>query len=397
MSTIHPRYAPNPARAIHVQGFIDQNLVYRLTPQIVSLQNESRDPITVYIDSPGGVTTYMESLLKLLNAPTQDFQDPCWIITAVTSHAASAAADMLAAGDYAVAYPDSVILYHGVRVPSDRPLTAEESLQLAQRLRAGNEGYALKLAREAETRAIFRFISLKDNFEAVREQAQNNRLTDLQCLQTLISERLSESANEVLDKARERFGRYNALLMHVATTTKPPDTYKSKGEMEAAQLKAIVEFERRKNKKDKDWGFLTDGIHRLTDDFFLLHEYLQMFRSARFKQLCQLFAEFLLSDEQLTTIDALSENEKPAKIAELVRPQLQPIWSFFVALCYVLQQGENQLTASDAFWLGLIDEVVGVQDLPSWRVFVEYAREQKAKAKQAAEAEQEKAEAAAGA
>jgi len=33
--------------------------------------------------------------------------------------------------------------------------------------------------------------------------------------------------------------------------------------------------------------------------------------------------------------------------------------AFFIALCHALQEGENELTAIDAYWLGLVDEVVG--------------------------------------
>lgn len=374
-------YTPNPKRAVYVQGSIDQALVYRLTPQIISLQSESRAPITVYIDSPGGIVTYMESLLSLLGAPNQNNERPCRIITVVTSQAASAAADMLAAGNYALAYPQSTILYHGVRIFGDRALTVEETLQLAQRLRAGNESYAMKLAREAEFRAIFRFITLKGEFQELRDKNPEKALTDLQCFITLISDKLSDSANEVLDKARERYGRYNALLGHVVKTVNV-EKYKTTADMEAAEIKAIVDFERRQNKKDKEWSFLAEGINRLTDDFFLLYEYLNMFRSERFKKLCGMFAQSLLSQEELDAIDQTTpENERPQKIAEAVRPQLRPMWSFFVALCHVLQQGENQLTGTDAFWLGLIDEVIGVPDLPSFRLLAEYAQ-QKAKDEQ---------------
>ena len=50
---------------------------------------------------------------------------------------------------------------------------------------------------------------------------------------------------------------------------------------------------------------------------------------------------------------------------------LQPLSSFFAALCHALQQGENELTAEDAYWLGLIDEVVGKDELLCLRHFEE--------------------------
>jgi enoyl-CoA hydratase/carnithine racemase len=40
-------------------------------------------------------------------------------------------------------------------------------------------------------------------------------------------------------------------------------------------------------------------------------------------------------------------------------------------LCHALQEGENELTAKDAYWLGLIDEVIG-EDLYTIRDLMEY-------------------------
>lgn len=376
MTSPNPRFTENPARAVYVQGYIDQALVYRLTPEIITLLNQSREPITVYIDSPGGLVTYMQALLKLLKSSDQSFSKSCRIITVVTSRAASAAADMLAAGDYALAYPESTIIYHGVRIPGDRPLTAEETSLMAQRLRAGNDSFAMELAREAEFRFIFRFISLKDEFPTVRQGDPD--MSDLDCLLALISEKLTESANDVLKKARDRYRRYHDLLLTIFRKSSRAKGYRTRAEQEAAQIKAIVDFERKG--KDKDWGFFTDGIHQLTDDFFLLHEYLWMIRSERFKQLCLEWADFLLTDEELEEINQISdEKEKSEKTIEKARPHLRPIWSFFVALCHVLQEGENELTATDAFWLGLIDEVIGVRELPSFRLFAEFSEQQRAK------------------
>jgi hypothetical protein len=49
-----------------------------------------------------------------------------------------------------------------------------------------------------------------------------------------------------------------------------------------------------------------------------------------------------------------------------------PLSSFFVAMCHALLEGENELTATDAYSLGLVDEVVGNDDLWSLRSFEEY-------------------------
>lgn len=365
----NPAFRPNPARAVHVQGQIDQQLVQRLTPRIVLLQSQNRQPISVYIDSPGGNVASMEALLKLLTASDQDLSPACRLITVVTSRAASAAADLLSSGDYALAFPQSSVLYHGIRTSHDRPLTAETTSLLGHTLRMANDWYAMELARKVEFRFMFRFISMKDQYPGVRD-SQNNPMTDLECFLELVSNLLSSGAKNVLKHARERYGRYDALLNSVlkkSNRVKGADRIAVK---EAVRIKAIVDFEVRNNKAP-DWSFEGGGIYRLTDDFFLLNEYLQSSQSKRFRQLCVKWSQFLLSNDDQTEIAATADDEKEQKTVEKVRPLLQPVWSFFVALCHALQEGENEITATDAFWLGLIDEVIGVH-LPTSRLFAEH-------------------------
>jgi len=109
-----------------VTGHINQELVYALTPQILRLLHESRDPISVYINSPGGVVANATEILRLLQNPGMDSASACRIITIVTSLAASSAAILLTHGDYAIAYPKSIIHFHGVRSYRQRPITAKK-------------------------------------------------------------------------------------------------------------------------------------------------------------------------------------------------------------------------------------------------------------------------------
>jgi ATP-dependent protease ClpP protease subunit len=170
----NPDYRPNPKRAIYVHGPIDDQLVYRLTPQIVTLQSENRSPITVYIDSPGGNIVNAQSLWRLLNASNQDLDPPCHIITVVTLRAASAAADLLSSGDYAIAFPQSTILYHGARTFQDIPLTVETTSLIESLLRTTKETYALELMRKNEFRFMFRFLSSKSQFDTIRQKNLQN-------------------------------------------------------------------------------------------------------------------------------------------------------------------------------------------------------------------------------
>ena len=104
-------FRKNPSRAIFVTGEIDEKLIHRLTPDICRLRAECAEPITAYIDSRGGSTLAADHLFALLKTPTQDGN-----VTVATTRAASAAADILALGDYAIAYPHAVVHFHGTPI-----------------------------------------------------------------------------------------------------------------------------------------------------------------------------------------------------------------------------------------------------------------------------------------
>lgn len=367
-----PAFRPNANRAVYVQGVIDQQLVNRLTSRIIFLQSQSREPLTIFIDSPGGHVASMETILKLLKASNQDFAPACRLITVVTSRAASAAADLLSSGDYAIAYPDSTLLYHGIRMSqSERPLTAEVTSLLANMLRMSNDSYAMELARKIEFRFMFRFVSSKNNFDEIRTNNQQP-MSDLECFLAFITDKLSPSAKKVLETAQKRYRRYDALLDFVIKKSKGVSKANSLPKFEATQIKAIVDFEIKDRAKDKTWNFQYGGLDRVNDDFFLLNEYLETSQSDRFRRLCSKWGYFLLSEEESAEIAKAPAEKKTELTIKKVGPQLQPVWSFFVALCHALQEGENELNATDAFWLGLVDEIMGLQDLPYSRLFQEY-------------------------
>src|SRR5262249_34472778 len=154
--------------------------------------------ISIYIDSRGGNTASAEQLLSLLTASNQDSASPCRLITVVTSRAASAAADLLSSGDYAVSYAGSTILYHGVRNTFDIPLTAEFASLLSENLKLSNDRYAMALVRKSEWRFMYRFVTLRNEFDQVRAKTPSRSLTDLECFLELLQEKTSQKAGKVL-------------------------------------------------------------------------------------------------------------------------------------------------------------------------------------------------------
>lgn len=124
MAAPDSNYRPNPSRRLIVTGDIRQDLLEKVTPEILGLRANGNDPITVYIDSLGGSTRISAVISNLLRTSDQNSESPR-VITVVTGSAASAAADLLASGDYALAYPESWIYYHGTRRMIEGGVTPE--------------------------------------------------------------------------------------------------------------------------------------------------------------------------------------------------------------------------------------------------------------------------------
>jgi len=82
---------------------------------------------------------------------------------------------------------------------------------------------------------------------------------------------------------------------------------------------------------------------------------------------------YFLSQNNRDELEGIaSEEQREERMYEQVKPLLRPLWLFFVALCYALQDEDNELSATDAFWLGLIDEVIGGDsDLFPFRLLIE--------------------------
>jgi ATP-dependent protease ClpP protease subunit len=314
----------------------------------------------------------METILRTLRLSDQDSADPCHIITAVTIRAASAAADLLSSGDYAVAYPHSAILYHGIRTQETNPLTVQSASVLSTLLRRSNDIYAIELARKIDDRFSFRFVFVRDQFAAIRAKHANQQLTDLECFIEFIEEKLSVPAKKLWQRAKARHSRYTELFDTVLKKVKGDVGKMTPAQLQAVSLKAIVDYELKANKNDPAWSFSGGGIERLMDDFFLFNEYLGGFSGDRLQRWSAEWGKYVVPPEVVSEINAIAdEKERAKKMGEKIGPFVEPLTSFFAALCHALQDGENELTAEDAYWLGLIDEVVGRDDLLSLRHFEE--------------------------
>jgi len=371
-------FRENPQRAVYILGGIDLQQVYRVTPDILRLRGESSDPVTVYIDSLGGETYFAENIRSLLYAQNQDSQT-CRIITVVTNVAASAAADLLALGDYAVAYKNSFVLYHGTRQASQDALTTEKAEALAKSLKQTNEQFALRLARRAFQRCVFNYNNLAGQFEDARKALSGKDKppnSDLECFAYLLFDKLYHGVRDLPYRAFD-LQRSISQLNHYIFQERgfKVEASGKLAQMEVEVLKLILDYELKLERQpDYPWSLSKGGLIEVERDFNQFIDYFLGEYRGHLEALVPELGDLFLDDTELAEWKGIRETpaaEKAKWLKTRVESKMHPLWYFVVSLFRLLQQGEFALTPRDAYWLGIVDEVIGATDLPCPRLLLE--------------------------
>ncbi|MFH1499232.1 MAG: ATP-dependent Clp protease proteolytic subunit [Verrucomicrobiota bacterium] len=375
MTTDH--YRENPLRAIHVLGIITPDLLGRLTPQITRLRADPVAPITVYIDSPGGSTQVLDSLERLLRAPDQN-ENTRLLTTAVTNRAASAAADLLIAGDYAIAFPGAIIHYHGTRTSADG-LTVEDAQLMAGHLRYANERFALRLAQRIISRLLFLLTAHRSEID---ENPGHVRLdSPVAVLVELLQRRLSkispdfaEWVKAARDYQNETGGLVRELIETVFPTTESAPV-EPRRHVEARLAKALLDLELKRKSLPDDWTLSDGGWEEFQRHFFQVIDFIDGEHRRYQSLLLSTYGSMLLTKDELAEYRTMeTEPEKASPwLKEKAGDRMSNFWYFVVCLCRRLQTGENEMSAEAAYWLGLVDEVLG-SGLPCMRQVIESRR-----------------------
>jgi ATP-dependent protease ClpP protease subunit len=355
-------FSENPKRAIYVLHAIDRELLANLIPAITELRAGAPSPITVYLDSPGGSTYYADSLLNLLRAPNQK-NDSCKLTTVVTTYAASAAADILVSGDYAIAYPKAIIHCHGVWQSSDS-ITVEKAQEMAGALQQANNQFALRLAGRVVGRLLFIYTATRANIS--KEKTLELEKTPVDGLISMIESALDVESNKLVVSA---YKHYNETKKSVSELFDIPDEL-SEIELQKRFLHKIIKHEAEQNKDKANWSLLKQGLVSLREHTSQVYDYLTGEHMDSLSKHVDEYAEMLLSEEECKEYDNIRRQDVTASkkwLAKTAEPRMRDFWYFVICLCRELQKGENRLTAENAYWLGLVDEVIGT-NLPCLRL-----------------------------
>ncbi len=361
-ATPNKNYRENSERSIYICEQFSDKLLQQLTPVINKLRLGSTDPITVYLDSPGGNPAISERLKRLLKAPDQDGKSRR-IITVATNDVASAAADLLIAGDYAIAYDHAEILVHGTRMT--RPtVTNEEAQMLAQALNISNSIYAQRLAEIA----VFNLAFLARTFSAdvAAENAPGGFVDQFEKIGKLgafIRGNLSESNQGIVTSVLNDLRSYQQLATHLYTKL---ENVPEGIERDVQTLKLIVDWKFEQLRGNPDAAIDENFLLRVQRSYFDYLRFEHKLFDRTFNRVYEEIAVNLMSPDQQAEHAKLPPKDQRGFLNKHAFWEFYPIYLFSTMLAHRLQSGENNLTAHDAYYLGLINEVVG-SSLPCMR------------------------------
>jgi ATP-dependent protease ClpP protease subunit len=401
-------------RSILISGPIDDELVRSLTPKIFTLRQESSDPITIGIDSPGGSLSSLDVLLGLLTGPDQDGRHGK-IITVATHRAYSAAANFLAFGDYSVALRHSQVLYHDVRFGGMLDVTPEKARDAAKSLQDTNYAFSLRLAHHVISRLIWIYIDLRPHFrknqsnypdihkcyaslvEAYAPKIDGFESVDLASFATALWANLSTANDKLIHNVMERLARW----IHLTKLVKSFPTYRKKGskviglldgardlhkifsekaghfESSEEQLKLLLSLiiADISNTETNSVKF-SSMLDRSIREFSIMESMNDPEHISNASELMLRHSHIFFIDALDRDFDSIPEEEK-ADLFNKAAPHARLLWHFCVLLCRELFEGEHILKPTDAQLLGLVDEVAGGGPIQSKRDF----RVERAKAK----------------
>ncbi|WP_298210532.1 ATP-dependent Clp protease proteolytic subunit [Acidovorax sp.] len=400
-------YSINWKRSVQITGSIRDEMLRELAPEILSLRQASRAPITVAINSPGGSIAVLDSLFGLLSGPNQDGQN-CLSVTVVIDKAYSAAACMLALGDYAVALPHSTILFHDVRYGEMADVTPDKAKTAAKQLKSANDRMALRLAGAVFRRLTWLYIDWKVKLGEIPEDSPTlakfrgtmdickvlptaSVEIDIAAFATLIRDKLSPANKKLIDASMVKLKAWAATMAAAdvfpmfregetggfldgvggffQAITDGGDGKTDFGqEGRAENLRLLLIILAGKFAADQKGQPFNRLLEETIADFALMdsiNDPLHMWTASR---LMLRHKPVFFSRRAISILDSDNDEAKAEVMAE-VQPYVRVLWHLCVLICKELVTGEHVLAPRDALVLGVVDEVPGDELMESRRKF----------------------------
>jgi len=355
---IHGIHQPNAARSVTISGLFGDGTAKKALAEISSLIKQSPDPVTIYIKSSHGGLINAFNRIASFSATNSNSGRQCQLVTVLQGVAKSAAAFMVVSGDSAFMEIQAKIIFHGISCANyskGMTLTGENAMPLAIRLDRENRALALKLSSTIWPRLIR--LSLLLHFQGdeppIKARARSalslGRFADRMAarLEAQACQKLIQSAAEYAE-AMAAFGKFH---------------HSKNDQMQRSDIGRLGDFLKDNLARWSESDSIIDefALAEIGSDYFFFREIAKEDTNARFLEYSRKFGQnFLSPDESREYLQIHSADSSRAEglLREKLSPMLRQLRYLAIALSSQLLIGETSVSASDAYWLGLIDEVL---------------------------------------
>lgn len=326
-------------RTIQLRGPLTTAAARRVASEFEALRNRSTQPIAIHIHSPGGDLRAFRDIVRrcgLYRMP-RDVQ-----VRTVGYEAMSAAAYLLISGHHASAASGMTLHLHGTAFPLHKSSTLhmEAALAIALRLDRENRGVSKRLAQRTAVRLIRRYRDLVIPVPSTSVLQGSAHVEEL--VGRLTMRVRSIVGHEVLCDSLARYGSLCPAVVNWSTVMRGPAKRSSK-DLESQMCVAMIDCE----DPIDDLGLPPVRCAELLNDYALARD---LVRSWRMAVLDTIAVEFgVLQQAQLKSDTWMT----PVRLSAL------KVWIFAVVMSQRLLAADTPLSSADAFWMGLIDEVIG--------------------------------------
>jgi hypothetical protein len=222
---------------------------------------------------------------------------------------------------------------------------------------------------------MFRYAFLRPEFQTVRSAHADRQLSDAECILFALQTRVSSQLWSVLTDAMIRSldndildnRASESMAAHGSVHELPTAAF------EALLLKCIVDHLVENHKDEAEWSLRRAGFNKIEENFEILIDSHARRHKEQIKKLTNRWGEFFLETAEQVEFAVIADGEKDMWLITQVADRIRSVWFLYVSICRLLQESDHFFSAEDAYWVGLIDEIIGNDSLPSPRTFVEFA------------------------
>ena len=346
-----------PLRSLMIGDTVDEALVQELRARLLELRSASDEPITLLIDSPGGGPMGATDLVSLLGSGANAGDGP-ELRTLVTGIAGGCAADLLVAGDLAAALASAQIDLHG-----------EENGRSGAWLARKMFPRMLDTLKRVTPHSA-RYAAATDMFTDEVDAGMDRALHGLSLLAGAMWTELPDGPDEIVQDAVADLLRFRVLREECEKPTYSPP---------GALLDTLEHL---------DPAVRAEGEHRLRVLNVLLARFLdadddpvvnadKLSEAARYLDYYADWSPTHFRNELLPTVLAHGEvffaKDEAEEIRQLVSAggeridalvdrayrNAEPLWAFTLSIARSLREDGITFDGVSAWWLGLLDVVVG--------------------------------------